>query len=136
MPARWGNASIDSWDGFSHEREEIFDFIVKNKIRNVVILSGDSHLVSVHNHREGIREYQFYQDKPGEAELRVVPIGALRVETLQRVAHGLERKLLGRVRIRLKVVDRIKLTPAGKFSLVDQRIEDTETLTRAHTTGR
>lgn len=85
---------------------------------------------------EGIREYQFYQDKPGEAELRVVPIGALRVETLQRVARGLERKLRGRVRIRLKVVNRIKLTPAGKFRLVDQRIENAEPLTHAHTTGR
>ena len=106
------------------------------------LVAGDGSVISatalnLHDDTfEEIRQYQFYQDTPGEAELRVVPIGALRVGTLQRVARGIERKLQGRVRIRLKVVDRIELTPAGKFSLVDQRIKDAETLTHAHAIGR
>ena len=58
IPVRWGKMGIDDWTGFVSEREEIFDFIVKNKVHNVVILSADSHVISVHNHREGIREYQ------------------------------------------------------------------------------
>lgn len=36
VPVRWGNASLDGWDGFAHEREEILAYIAKNNIRNVV----------------------------------------------------------------------------------------------------
>lgn len=33
----------DTWQGFAHERQEIFSFIEKNKIEGVVLLSADRH---------------------------------------------------------------------------------------------
>ena len=35
--------SLDTWEGFKKEREEIFSFIEKNKINGVVLLSADRH---------------------------------------------------------------------------------------------
>ena len=35
--------SDDTWDGFPNEREEIFQFIEKNKIEGVVLISADRH---------------------------------------------------------------------------------------------
>lgn len=71
---------------------------------------------------EGIRQYQFYQDKAGEAVLRVVPLRPLDVRGLERIRRGLESRLAGRVVLTVKVVDAITHTRSGKFTLVDQRI--------------
>jgi len=35
--------SIDSWDGYNSERNELMQFIVDNDIKNIVSLSGDFH---------------------------------------------------------------------------------------------
>ena len=35
--------SLDTWDGFKEEREEIFSFIEENKIEGVILLSADRH---------------------------------------------------------------------------------------------
>ena len=35
--------SLDTWEGFKEEREEIFSFIKKNKIEGVIFLSADRH---------------------------------------------------------------------------------------------
>ncbi len=35
--------SLDTWRGFSDEREEIFSFLEKNKINGVILLSADRH---------------------------------------------------------------------------------------------
>ncbi|MCB9207348.1 MAG: alkaline phosphatase family protein [Ignavibacteriales bacterium] len=35
--------SHDTWDGFDSEREEIFQFIEKNKIEGIILLSADRH---------------------------------------------------------------------------------------------
>ena len=57
VPLRYGNQTLDDWDGYLHERKEILDYVQANDIQNVVILSSDNHLISVHQHREGIREF-------------------------------------------------------------------------------
>ncbi|MBS1554952.1 MAG: alkaline phosphatase D family protein [Bacteroidetes bacterium] len=35
--------NLDSWDGFPAEKKKIVDFILKNKIENLIIASGDTH---------------------------------------------------------------------------------------------
>ncbi|MEX2215435.1 MAG: alkaline phosphatase D family protein [Phycisphaeraceae bacterium] len=35
--------SLDTWNGYKDERNEIFDFLTKEKIEGVVLLSGDRH---------------------------------------------------------------------------------------------
>jgi len=39
--------SLDTWDGFAEEREEIFSFIEKAKIDGIVLLSADRHRTDV-----------------------------------------------------------------------------------------
>ncbi|MFM9837326.1 MAG: alkaline phosphatase D family protein [Cyclobacteriaceae bacterium] len=35
--------NLDSWDGFPAEKKKIVDFIVQNKIKDIIITSGDTH---------------------------------------------------------------------------------------------
>jgi alkaline phosphatase D len=35
--------NLDSWDGFPAEKKKIIDFLLNNKIENVIIASGDTH---------------------------------------------------------------------------------------------
>lgn len=69
-----------------------------------------------------IRQYQFYQDEPGKAVLRVVPADPQRPPDRAHIARGFAAKFNGRVQLTIEVCDRIKLTKSGKFSLIDQRI--------------
>lgn len=46
----------DSWEGYTTERQELFDFITRNNIRRVVFLSGDVHYAAVLRYKEGFVE--------------------------------------------------------------------------------
>lgn len=48
---------LDTWDGYVKEREEILDFLKKNRIFNTVIISGDLHAAVVSNVK-----YRFEKD--------------------------------------------------------------------------
>lgn len=54
VPLKYHGA--DSWDGYTTERQEIFDFIVKNSVRRVVFLTADVHYAAVLRYKEGIVE--------------------------------------------------------------------------------
>jgi hypothetical protein len=41
-----GGASADDWGGYAGERREIADFIAATGIRNLVMLSGDAHMIA------------------------------------------------------------------------------------------
>jgi len=69
-----------------------------------------------------VRQFQFYQDKPGEAELRIVPAGGFAEADRKRILDGLAPKLDGQLTLRLKTVREIKLSPRGKAIYVDQQI--------------
>ena len=52
----WGNtipwigapdAGSDSWEGYNHERAELATFFAENGIDNLIILSGDAHMVAL-----------------------------------------------------------------------------------------
>lgn len=47
---------VDSWEGYTTERDEILEFITRNGIPGVVMLSGDVHYAAVLRHREGFVE--------------------------------------------------------------------------------
>jgi len=70
-----------------------------------------------------VRQFQFRQDTPGRAVLRVVVTDGFGDEDSRRILHNLGRKLDGRVELAIETVDSIKLTPRGKAIYVDQRIE-------------
>jgi phenylacetate-CoA ligase len=70
----------------------------------------------------GIREYQFYQDTPGELVVRIVPLpGASNDFTNYR--DLLNRKMEGELRATIEIVDAIATTPRGKRKFIDQRLD-------------
>ena len=70
------------------------------------------------------KQFQFYQDTPGQAVLRVVPAEGFGDEDKRRIQHNLGRKLDGQVTLAIELVESIPLSPRGKFIYVDQRIKE------------
>ncbi len=70
----------------------------------------------------GIREYQFYQDTPGEAVVRLVPLSSGATD-FSNYRDLLNRKLAGEMRVVVEVVDNIATTPRGKRKFIDQRLD-------------
>ncbi len=70
----------------------------------------------------GLLRYQFFQEEPGRALLRVVPAGAFGEADQRRILERLGAKLEGRVEFTLERVESIALSRAGKAIYVDQRI--------------
>jgi len=69
-----------------------------------------------------VRRFQFYQDTPGRAILRIVPAEPFCERDKQRITTNLNRKLDGQVRFTIQLTDDIPLTDRGKTIYVDQRI--------------
>src|SRR5262249_23188269 len=69
----------------------------------------------------GIREYQFYQDKPGEAVVRIVPASSGAAD-FTRFRELLDRKAAGELKTTVEVVEAIPVTQRGKRKLIDQRL--------------
>ena len=69
----------------------------------------------------GIREYQFYQDTPGEATVRIVPSGD--ASNFLAYLDLLNRKMAGELSVKLSVVENISTTTRGKRKFVDQRLD-------------
>jgi len=69
-----------------------------------------------------VRQFQFYQDTPGRAVLRVVPADGFSEQHRLRILRSLERKLHDRVALTIEMADKIPLSPRGKAIYVDQRI--------------
>ncbi len=69
-----------------------------------------------------VRQFQFLQETPGEAVLRVVPAEGFTEEDVDRIQRNLGRKLDGQLSFTLEQVGAIALTPSGKAIYIDQRI--------------
>ncbi len=70
-----------------------------------------------------VQQFQFYQDSPGRAVLRIVRSEGFSEEDERRIVRNLGRKLDGRLRIETALVDSIPLSSTGKAIYVDQRLE-------------
>jgi len=69
-----------------------------------------------------VRQFQFMQEKPGKAILRIIPAPDFSQEDTERIKKNLGRKLDGRIVFDTMLVDSIDLSPRGKAIYVDQRI--------------
>jgi phenylacetate-CoA ligase len=78
----------------------------------------------------GIREYQFYQDRPGEAVVRLVPLSG--VTDFSSYRELLNRKLAGELHMTVEIVERIATTPRGKRKFIDQRLDLQRALADLH----
>lgn len=69
-----------------------------------------------------VRQFQFYQDTPGQALLRLVPAEGFDEQDRQRILQNLNQKLDHGLQISIEIADSIPLTPRGKGIYVIQRI--------------
>jgi len=69
-----------------------------------------------------VRQFQFMQETPGRAVLRIVPAPGFGEEDAGRIQRNLGRKLDGRLALTIELVEAIPLSPRGKAIYVDQRI--------------
>ncbi len=86
---------------------------------------------------EHVRQFQFYQDVPGRATLRLVPLSGFGEEDKRRVIQNLGRKLGDRLRLTIEIRDALPVTHSGKVIYVDQCIDgrhlrDPEALEKRH----
>jgi phenylacetate-CoA ligase len=69
-----------------------------------------------------VRQFQFMQETPGRAILRIVPADGFDEKDASRIQRNLGRKLDGRLAFTIEIVDAIALSARGKAIYVDQRI--------------
>jgi len=79
-----------------------------------------------------VQQFQFRQDTPGRAILRIVPADGFDDSDRRRIIKNLSRKLDGQIELEIELTDSIQLSPRGKAIFVDQRIERNPI---AHRTG-
>jgi phenylacetate-CoA ligase len=71
---------------------------------------------------ERVLRFQFLQEEPGRAVLKVVPAAGFGSADQERILRNLEVKLRGRIDLTLELVQEVTLTSVGKTIYVDQRI--------------
>ncbi len=69
-----------------------------------------------------VRQFQFVQEVPGKAVLRIVPAVSFHENDAGQIARSVGRKIDGRLVLGIEIVDTISLSPRGKAIYVDQRI--------------
>lgn len=72
-----------------------------------------------------VRQFQFMQETPGRAVLKIVPASEFGNEDTERIYRNLRRKLTDQLTLGVELVDAIPLSPRGKAIYVDQRITNT-----------
>jgi phenylacetate-CoA ligase len=72
-----------------------------------------------------VRQFQFLQETPGQAVLRIVPADGFGEEDKDRIQRNLGHKLVRQLRFTIALVDAISLSARGKTIYVDQRIRNT-----------
>jgi len=70
-----------------------------------------------------VRRFQFVQERPGEALLRVEPAKTFTADDARKLGEEYERRAAGSIRFRVEVVEALPLTGRGKFKFVDQRFD-------------
>jgi phenylacetate-CoA ligase len=70
-----------------------------------------------------VRQFQFFQETPGQAVLRIVPTGEFGEDDADRIRRNLGRKLDSQLAFRIELVEAIPLSARGKAIYVDQQIQ-------------
>ena len=70
-----------------------------------------------------VRQFQFLQEMPGRAILRIVPADGFSEDAVGHIHRNLGRKLDCRLTFTIELTENIPLSPRGKAIYVDQRIQ-------------
>ena len=105
---------------FSDVRGRWTQEVLYGKKGNSICMSA----INVHsNNFRNVFRFQFYQDIPGRALLRLVPRQGFSTKNKKAIEKEFNEKFAGNVVVQASVVDEIPLTPMGKFKFIDQKIE-------------
>jgi len=69
-----------------------------------------------------VRQFQFLQETPGHAVLRIVPAKGFAEKDARRIRQNLGRKLNGQLLFDIEIVNAVTPSARGKAIYVDQRI--------------
>lgn len=122
----WATYVGDRCDACGREHPIIRD-IRGHRTQEVLIASDGSEIswTALNMHDDTfmhVRQFQFVQERPGLAVLRIVPAGGFGENDAGRIQQNLGRKLDGRLAFTIELVDAIALSARGKAVYVDQRI--------------
>jgi hypothetical protein len=70
-----------------------------------------------------VHQFQFRQEKPGQAVLRIVPAEGFSKDDADRIQRNLGRKLDNQLSFTIELVEAIPLSARGKAIYVDQQIQ-------------
>jgi len=70
-----------------------------------------------------VRQFQFRQETPGQAVLRIVPADGFAEKDVDRIHRNLGRKLNNRLVFTIELTEVIPLSARGKAIYIDQRIQ-------------
>lgn len=98
-----------------------------HRIQEVLIANDGSEIswTALNMHDDtflNVRQFQFMQEKPGSAVLRIVPADGFLQHDTEKIQRNLGNKLNGRVTFSIELVKEIPLSERGKAIYVDQRI--------------
>lgn len=98
-----------------------------HRIQEVLIATDGSEVswtaMNMHDDTfRNVRQFQFLQETPGRAVLRIVPADGFGEDDADRIHRNLGRKLEAQLTFTIECVDAIPLSPRGKAIYVDQRI--------------
>lgn len=99
-----------------------------HRIQEVLVASDGSEIswTALNMHDDtfvNVRQFQFFQEKPGQAILRIVPVEGFNRQDEGKIQRNLGSKLDGRVTFSIEIVKEIPLSERGKAIYVDQRIQ-------------
>jgi phenylacetate-CoA ligase len=122
----WATYVGDRCEACGREHVIIRD-IRGHRTQEVLIAAGGSEIswTALNMHDDTflhVRQFQFMQDTPGRAVLRIVPADGFSEKDAARIQRNLGRKLDGQLTFTVELVDAIPLSARGKAVYVDQRI--------------
>ena len=105
----------------------IIEDIRGHRIQEMLVMRDGSQIswtaLNMHDDTfSNVRQFQFYQDTPGQVLLRIVPAAGFSLEDESRIRAALDRRLDGQVQVDINCVEAIPLAPRGKAIYVEQRI--------------
>jgi phenylacetate-CoA ligase len=124
----WATYVGDRCDACGREHTVIRD-IRGHRTQEVLIAADGSEIswtaLNMHDNTFlNVRQFQFMQETPGHAILRVVPANGFGPKDVGRIQRNLGCKLDGQLAFTIELVDTIALSTRGKAIYVDQRIRD------------
>lgn len=90
------------------------------KDNNLISMSA----INVHSKEfEKVTRFQYYQDTPGKATLKIVPKNSFSSSDRKRIHQVIQNKMKDTILLDVNIVDEIPTTNAGKFKFIDQKLE-------------